>query len=146
MDFVSMAVAAKMADTEEKKAYWEDRSQRVLAKLRSKRQRLHLDVVNEDGVSRPMKRKISHDIRMGTKLVAPGVTAKLDDVDIAAQYGRLALCALDKKRFKAAVATLNDAGLRLDLKPTASDKAKALFDKVIDLRKIGIAWPRRTEA
>jgi len=89
-----------------------------------------IDLVAEKAnpiASRAMRRKASHDARKGTK---PGPfgrgSVKLTDIDLVERHGRASLVALSEDRFQKALAELNAAGRRLDLKPRTE------FQKTVD--------------
>lgn len=77
--------------------------------------------------SRAIRRKVSHDARKGTK---PGLhgrgSVKLTDVDLVERHGRPALAVMTRERFDSAIAELNAAGRRLDL------RVKSEFARTVD--------------
>jgi hypothetical protein len=145
--------AAKTAATPEKRAYWNARlnkqlgltgepapKEKPLPGSAGKHWVQRGDDVLYKGVSRHMRHKISHDIRKGTKLGFGGKAYPLDDMDIVARYGRLAVVELERTRYNAAITDLNAVGMRKDLKKAsvidqAVEGAKAAFDTIFDLSK-----------
>lgn len=108
----------------------EVRRDNILMKRANTTEMLGIDLVAENAHqhgSRAIRRKVSHDARKGTK---PGLhgrsSVRLTNTDLVERHGRPALAVLTQGQFDRAVAELNAAGRRLDL------RVKSEFAKTVD--------------
>ncbi|QOD63833.1 hypothetical protein HGK82_00745 [Ochrobactrum sp. MT180101] len=106
------------------------RRENILVKRANTNELLGIDLVADNAHphgSRPIRRKVSHDARKGTK---PGLfgrgSVRLTDTDLVERHGRSALHVLSEDRFRKALEELNAAGRRLDL------RAKTAFQKTVE--------------